>query len=322
MDMKLLQIFTTVVHTGSISAAARQLSFSQPAVSQYIKSIEREVGTQLFTRDGGHLQITAAGQLLFKHAEDIASNWRFVCRQIQSVGHRTDVKRLLICSFPSSKPILVDAVRTMLKNDPILRIQLIDAEPPGNFDLLRTSQCDVLISFSYGNDPVPRGYRNIPVLSESFVLLIPDTHPMAGADTVALADCQHEQWIGGCARCSKELVETCLGHGFDPEIVCSTDDLEATNYFTAAGVGIALRPALNTLGRPLAGTAVVGVDDPISRHVSVVARTSDASGYPDELAELLKASARKLVADLPERQRRWFTIAPESDTRRDGALSA
>ena len=311
MDMKLLQIFTTVVHTGSISAAARQLSFSQPAVSQYIKSIEREVGTQLFTRDGGHLQITAAGQLLFKHAEDIASNWRFVCRQIQSVGHRTDVSRLHVAVFPSCKPIMVDAVRSMLRNDPLLRIQISEAEPPGNIDLLRTSQCDVLVSFKHGDEALPRGYRSIPVLTESYVLLLPTDHPLAGNDVVSLADCMHEQWIGGCPRCSKELVETCLEHGFDPEIVCSTDDLEATSYFTAAGVGIALRPALNMLARSLDGIAAVRVDDAIMRHVAVLARTSDTSSYPEILADLLRGATRRLVMDLPEHHRRLFTIATD-----------
>jgi DNA-binding transcriptional LysR family regulator len=206
---------------------------------------------------------------------------------------------------------MVDAVRSMLRNDPLLRIQISEAEPPGNIDLLRTSQCDVLVSFKHGDEALPRGYRSIPVLTESYVLLLPTDHPLAGNDVVSLADCMHEQWIGGCPRCSKELVETCLEHGFDPEIVCSTDDLEATSYFTAAGVGIALRPALNMLARSLDGIAAVRVDDAITRHVAVLARTSDTSSYPEILADLLRGAARRLVMGLPEHHRRLFTIATD-----------
>lgn len=62
MDTKLLEVFLAVVHAGSISGAARRLDFSQPAVSQQIKALEKVMETELFSREGGRIHLTPAGR--------------------------------------------------------------------------------------------------------------------------------------------------------------------------------------------------------------------------------------------------------------------
>ena len=57
--LKYIEAFSAVVSTGSISAAARQLGVSQPAVSQLIKNLEESVGAPLFVRRNGAIFPTA-----------------------------------------------------------------------------------------------------------------------------------------------------------------------------------------------------------------------------------------------------------------------
>ncbi|MGH8894812.1 MAG: LysR family transcriptional regulator, partial [Actinomycetes bacterium] len=63
----------TVVDTGTFSAAAIELGYTQSAVSQQIGTLERMVGTPLFERPGGRrpVRLTAAGEMLLTHARAV-----------------------------------------------------------------------------------------------------------------------------------------------------------------------------------------------------------------------------------------------------------
>ncbi len=67
MDSK-REIFLAVVTNGSFSKAAQALYMTQPAVSQYIKQYEKELGITLFDRTTKKLRLTAAGKLTYEHA--------------------------------------------------------------------------------------------------------------------------------------------------------------------------------------------------------------------------------------------------------------
>jgi DNA-binding transcriptional LysR family regulator len=67
-----LQTFLAVAETGSFTAAATRLGFTQPAVSQHIKALEAQVGEiRLFRRVGKTMQLTHAGEELLVHARDM-----------------------------------------------------------------------------------------------------------------------------------------------------------------------------------------------------------------------------------------------------------
>ena len=73
MDPRRLLIFRTVVRNGSIGAGARELGWTQPAVSQHLAALEKEVGTQLLLRSSAGITPTEAGARLALHAEAIAA---------------------------------------------------------------------------------------------------------------------------------------------------------------------------------------------------------------------------------------------------------
>lgn len=66
-----LEYFLAVEETGSISAAARKLWVSQPAVSKAVSSLESSVGSRLFTRAASGMQLTVAGENLLPIAQDL-----------------------------------------------------------------------------------------------------------------------------------------------------------------------------------------------------------------------------------------------------------
>ncbi|WP_033196210.1 LysR family transcriptional regulator, partial [Streptomyces xiaopingdaonensis] len=67
-DSRHIRTFHEVVRTGSYSAAARELGYTQPAITQQMKALERSVGTPLFVRAGRRMRLTEAGETLARHA--------------------------------------------------------------------------------------------------------------------------------------------------------------------------------------------------------------------------------------------------------------
>ena len=72
MDSRRVLTFRAVARKRSFSAAARDLALTQPAVSQQVAGLEREVGARLLDRRPGGLQLTPAVEVLLAHADAIA----------------------------------------------------------------------------------------------------------------------------------------------------------------------------------------------------------------------------------------------------------
>jgi DNA-binding transcriptional LysR family regulator len=76
MDLDDLALFRAVVHCGSVSRAARQYGYSQPAASRRIRRLEREVGHILLDRSAMPLTPTEVGRRFLALAETVLDAWR------------------------------------------------------------------------------------------------------------------------------------------------------------------------------------------------------------------------------------------------------
>ena len=74
LSLDRLRAFSYVVELGSFSAAAERLELSQPAVSQQVRELERNIGVRLIERVGRRATPTAAGEELLGHARRIEAN--------------------------------------------------------------------------------------------------------------------------------------------------------------------------------------------------------------------------------------------------------
>src|SRR5215468_3369288 len=71
MDFDPIETFLEVARLSSFSRAAERRFRTQPAISSQIRSIETEVGARLFDRSGGRVNLTAAGKVFQKYAQDL-----------------------------------------------------------------------------------------------------------------------------------------------------------------------------------------------------------------------------------------------------------
>jgi DNA-binding transcriptional LysR family regulator len=245
-DSRLLRTFDEVVRAGSYSAAARALGYTQPAITQQMKALERSVGTPLFIRAGRRMRLTEAGEALSRHAGGILASMSVAHEQMTALT-RLHSGRVRVCSFSSAGATVVpEALARLAKDHPGVRVELQENEPPESLERVVRGECDISLAFTYPglHEQVPEELVEIPLLEDQLTVVMPSSHPMARRRAVKLSELADERWIAGCLRCRSNFLHECAELGFAPDIVFTTDDNLVIQSLVAEGLGIAMMPGL------------------------------------------------------------------------------
>lgn len=249
LDVTSLRIVRAIADHGTITAAAASIGYSQPAVSQHVRRLERRLGVALLDRSGRSIRLTEAGAVLARHGGTVAAAVDAAEREVSALaGLRSGRVRLL--AFPSSSATLVPTALGLLRHKaPMVDVSFSEAEPPESVAALREGRCDIAVAFSYpGTDPGQgadlAGLEVRPLLTDPCVVALPEHDDRAQVRRLHLRDLAGDRWIAGCPRCRGHLVAACAQAGFTPQVAYATDDYVATLGFVAAGLGVALLPGL------------------------------------------------------------------------------
>ena len=300
IEARHLRVLRAVAATGSFSAAGRELGCTQPAVSQQMKALEASVGTPLLIRTGREMRLTQAGDALVRHAAGIIAGLTAAEEEVAAIaGLRAGRVRLV--SFPSGSSTLVPTALAALRAaHPGTRVSLEEAEPPRSVEMLREGECDIALAFRYegaaGVEEVEEwdGLVVRPLLLDRLVGLVPESHRLARAGSVAIGELAGDPWIAGCPRCRRQLVEVCRGAGFEPRIDFATDDYPAVVGLVGAGLGVAVLPELAIESVRPRGARTVTVEPPVRREI-VALTLPDLAQVPAVAAtldRLARAAAR------------------------------
>lgn len=240
MDPRRLLTFRAVVRAGSISAGARELGWTQPAVSQQLAGLEREAGTPLLVRGPAGVVPTEAGTAVLRHADAVDSALRSAREEVDElVGLRRGTVR--IAAFPSAAAVVVPAVAAALAERGLgVELRMEEGEPPEAAALVRSGGVHLALAFRYpGHDPEP-DLRWRPLGTDPVRVVLPAAHP--GVEN--LAALRDEAWVAGCERCRANLLATCAAAGFTPDVRHVTDDYVAVQALVARGVAVSLLPEM------------------------------------------------------------------------------
>src|SRR3954452_7498039 len=154
LDVKRLKVLREVARTGSFSAAAEELGYTQPAISQQISALEREAGTRLLQRGSRGVTLTDAGRSLVDHSDAILARLAAAEEELEALaGLRGG--RLRLASFPTAGAALVPlAIKLFSDRHPGVELSLIEAEPENALPRLKAGELDVALTFEY--DSLPR----------------------------------------------------------------------------------------------------------------------------------------------------------------------
>ena len=249
LDLRRLRVLRAVVRTGSVRAAGLQLGFTPSAVSQHVTALERETGAVLLERAGRGVRPTDAARLLADLADDVLDRLAEGEAALASLrAGRTG--RLHLTSFPSAGAALVPpAVAAFRRALPDVELVLGVAEQDEALPALRAGELDVAVvvePYAPGEAP-PDDLHRVHLLADPYFLLLPRTHRLAGSADVDLAEVAGDPWVDTASapgHCQAAALDACRAAGFFPAYAVQADEYPTTQGFVAAGLGVALVPAL------------------------------------------------------------------------------
>jgi DNA-binding transcriptional LysR family regulator len=242
-----LRILKEVARHGSFSAAADALSYTQPAISQQIATLEAETGLTLLERHPRGVSLTAAGQTLVGHAEGILARLEAAQAALSAIaGLRGG--RLRMASFPTAGATLMPlAIATFRDIYPQVGLSLAEGEPEEILPRLRAGELDLALLFEFaGEAPLAEDMVRVELLEDPMYLALPPEHRLAGRVNLRLGDLREEAWVqtSSSSPCARHVVRSCHAAGFEPDVSFESDDYQTVQGLVAAGVGVALIPEL------------------------------------------------------------------------------
>jgi DNA-binding transcriptional LysR family regulator len=281
LEPRRLLTFREVARRASFSRAAEALSLTQPAVSQQVAALEREIGLELIDRRPGGLALTEAGELLLGHADALSERLRVADAQLEELAGRREAK-LAVGAFASAMGTVVpDAVARWRQDAPGVAVEAIEVSSADAAEGVREGRLHVGACFEDASAP-PRehpGTRRHDLGLEPMDAAVGPQHRLARRRRIPLSALAGETFV---APSREHLVRrACVAAGFEPRIDYVTRDPLAIRGLVAAGLAVTLTPRL--LAGQLDGLRTIRLagDVPSRR---LYALTPDVGARPRALA--------------------------------------
>jgi DNA-binding transcriptional LysR family regulator len=242
IELRQLRYFEAIARHGSFRRAASELNLAQPALSQQIKRLERELGNELFDRSGRFVRLTPVGESMLPHARQIlgevesarleVDEFSGLARGQVTIGTEPAVDDLdlagTIVAFHSRYP----GIDLRLREEN--RLQILELLTKGDLDLVIT----VFMAESEG----PAGVVYEKLSTQELVAVVARGHPLAHRTKLVLSDLRNEQVIArpGSALLEAILVSSPL-HG-RAHLAYETSDRGMLDALVTSGLGVAVVP--------------------------------------------------------------------------------
>jgi DNA-binding transcriptional LysR family regulator len=192
-DLIKLKSFLHAAEDLSFSDAANHMHLTQPTISHHIKTLERELGVELFVRSGSNLKLTEAGRLLLPRArklihQAIETHEMMASLQDGIVGHLR-----IACSTTAGKYILPLLAARFCQRYPGIRVSILTCTPEHVVPRLLESDANLGVASSY--EACGNGMECQTFFRDSITLIVPADHPWAFCQPIGPEDLVEEPMI-------------------------------------------------------------------------------------------------------------------------------
>jgi DNA-binding transcriptional LysR family regulator len=243
VDFRLLRYFVAVAEELHFSRAAARLHIAQPALSQAIAKLERQIGFALFDRSRRSVALTEAGTVLLVRARRTLAEADAAIAAAR-LAHLGKVGLLRI-GFTDSAPRdpLVQVLRTFRGRHPAIEFSLVRID--GSSQGERLLQADIHVAF--GRREVADERLVVHSLRWDQVwAALPRDHRLVTSTAVALEALARDAFIlprrDASPAAYDAVVSLCRNAGFSPRVGHAIDRLDLAPGYVAAGLGVALVP--------------------------------------------------------------------------------
>jgi DNA-binding transcriptional LysR family regulator len=264
MELRHLRCLAVLAEELHFGKAAERLGIAQPALTQQIQALERELGVRLFQRTKRSVHLTVAGKLTLDEALRTlqqAERTRLIAGQAGR-GEKGLIEIGYVGSAAFSG-VLARTISAYRKTNPNVELHLYELGIHQQLSDLNSRRLDAAF-LRLPVRPWPVGLTSATLLSEPIVVAVPAQHPLAKKRTISITSLAQESFIA--MRYTEgvgfhaQVDDICRQHQFVPRITQRAQQFAAVASMVGAGLGVALVPASirnlrlpNVAFRPLAG---------------------------------------------------------------------
>jgi DNA-binding transcriptional LysR family regulator len=241
LNLDALKVFLAVAEYGSFSEAGRQLHLSQPAVSQIVQGLERQLGASLFIRQGRTGQLTEGGQMLVPLARELLTSAQRVEQTMLSMQNEVIGEMSIGCSTASGKYLLPGMIARFRREFPQVRINVLVTSRESVINKLLSGEICLGVS-SKQIEHVDLEYQDF--FKDNVILIVPADHRWAQYRKIYPDDLLDEPIIlrEDVAGTREVLMEGLLKRDISPDmlnVAMVLGNAEAIEMAVEEGLGIA-----------------------------------------------------------------------------------
>lgn len=289
MDERRLRYFLAVVEAGSVTRAAARLRVAQPSLSQTLRSLERELGTELFDRVGRSMRVSAVGRQLVGPARHALRAMDEVRATVSGVGElRTGTLEVAALATLAVEP-MARLIGQFRERHPGVEVRVHEPESAdGVTAMVRQGLCEL------GATDLPLtadGLLAQPLGEQELVFVMPPG-ATEGSPLRARELAETPLVVGPPGTSTRTLLEQALAAvGVTPRIAVETAAREAIVPLVLSGAGAALLPASLAREARRRGAVMRPARPAITRRIGLVHRDGQLSAPADVFLTLAREEA-------------------------------
>jgi DNA-binding transcriptional LysR family regulator len=247
MDISFFREFIVLAETKNYWEAADRLYLNQSTLSKHIKAMEKELGSQLFSRTTRKVELTDAGLALLPYARSISRiQFDYSAKLLQLQNQRKGI--LTIGSIPAMAQYhITDILMEYRKSNPECHVKVIEDDPKELIRLLHDKDCELVFLREGKHTQEPSILKDdsigrIPYLEDHLVAILPADHPLASRSELDLRELQEEDFafIKESSMMYDLCCSACQTAGFVPHIVFDSHRLDSIMDMVTRGGCVAL----------------------------------------------------------------------------------
>lgn len=245
-----LEYIQAVTRLGSLRRAAEALHLSQPALSETVRNLERELGVPLLERRRSGAKVSDEGRELLPHIAGVLDAVDRLRRAADEQHHISRMVRLGTVNT-GTVPLLVPAVREFRRRHAETQLEVVGAQQDDIHRAIREGGLDIgLVNYLDGDD-LPPDLDSVELLRGQAVVCLRPDHPLAGRAEIEVSELFDEPFVAmRSGYVMHRLAHRLLGDR-TPGFVCTTDGAEMGKLMVAEGLGLTLLPDFSVRGDPL-----------------------------------------------------------------------
>ncbi len=186
-----LETLLRVAEVGSFTQAAKILSLTQPAVSQHIKQLEKELGIRIFNRSEGQLHLTTEGELVLGYAKRVRMLYQNLQQSLSD--YKSQAKRLSVgITHTAESNLIAEVLAQYCSEHPGVRLTILTDTISNLYNKLKTYEIDIAVVEGKVYDA---SLNSILIDTDCLVLAVANESPLARKSSVTLDELKKENLI-------------------------------------------------------------------------------------------------------------------------------